>query len=67
MKPFNLERALAGDAVVTRLGVEVSDLSCLKVKMKRTVSGRFLQPTYHAWTEKGESGTSSDFDLFMKD
>ena len=66
MKPFDLERALAGDKVVTRDGREVtqltkfnSDADCLAA----VVDGELI-----TWGEDGlywVKGRDSGFDLFM--
>jgi hypothetical protein len=66
-KPFNLERALAGDPVVTRDGKPVTQLTLFNI------SGRFplvgvVDNSNESWTPTGllcANGQTSCFDLFM--
>lgn len=67
MKPFNLERALAGDPVVTRGGVPVPRLEYFPeveeaYKIAVVLNGKIL-----TCTEKGKFALFGDtqFDLFM--
>ncbi len=68
MKPFNLERALAGDPVVTGDGRKVLELHLFKTLHRfpivAFVEGDFGLSTY---TQDGKSGSSSNspYDLFM--
>lgn len=67
MKPFNLERALAGAPVVTRDGRKVEQLVCfLGIKEERCVYG-VIDKCLYAFTMNGSlSGCGkTDCDLFM--
>ncbi len=66
MKPFNLERALAGDKVVTRDGREVTQLT--KFDCEGECLAGVLDLSLSTWNKNGQFwGTSeeSDDDLFM--
>jgi len=70
MKPFNLERALAGEPVITRNGKKVTELLLFK-------SGKLIQPLfgiiegeegYFCFNKDGMyniSSTEASYDLFM--
>lgn len=68
MKPFNLERALAGDPVVTRDGIPVTDIQYLEgigshpYKVFADIDGEI-----QTFTETGAFvlGAESPLDLFM--
>ena len=67
MKPFDLEKALAGEPVVTRSGVPVTDIhyfstAVSKYKVYTTVEGRVL-----CFTETGRyyRHEECNYDLFM--
>ena len=68
MKPFNIERALAGDPVVTRCGDPVFDLS-----RPPNATGRYVLVGVHngyieTWTLDGRynsAGNETRLDLFM--
>jgi hypothetical protein len=66
MKPFNLEEALAGKPVVTRRGVEATQLHLFQIDhvypLSAVVEGELIQ-----YTIKGEfrSDYESGWDLFM--
>lgn len=67
MKPFNLERALAGDPVVTRDGRPVNELTLFKTLDDDPVVG-VLNGTLLKWASDGHFHDSSivhEFDLFM--
>lgn len=66
MKPFDLEQALAGKPVVTRRGVEVTQLHLFNIvniyKLGAVVEGEFIQYTIQGeFREDHETG----WDLFM--
>ena len=63
--PFNLQRALAGDKVVTRGGREVTQLTRFDCKTSFTVVG-VMDGAVHTWKEDGRYvEQSSRYDLFM--
>lgn len=66
MKPFNLERALAGDPVMTRDGRPVTQLTFFKDAMGDTIAG-ILEGYIELWREDGYYHTMDrgDKDLFM--
>lgn len=68
MKPFDLEKALAGEPVITRDGRDVTQIHCFDVSLvirpvAAVVAGELLSfwknGSYHLFNE-------TDFDLFMK-
>lgn len=64
--PFHLERALAGDKVVTRDGREVAQLT--KFDCKEDCLAGVFSGELHRWYINGccwKSGNESDLDLFM--
>ena len=65
MKPFNLERALAGDPVVTRDGrpVKIAGYNGEAVKDAQLIG--WIRNNYGTWYLNGESEHAKDFDLFM--
>lgn len=68
MKPFNLERALAGDAVITRDGREVTQLVKFDVESKYKLFGVVSKNTC-SWILEGKHinyyQQESKYDLFM--
>ena len=68
MKPFNLERALAGDPVITRNGKEVTVLYLFKQEhVKHPVLGVIDEYAIH-WSKEGYRSSScspNEWDLFM--
>ena len=67
MKPFNLERALKGDAVVTRNGLSVTQLHLFDTKNEFCLFG-VVGGTVIAYTKDGfrdAVGLTSPLDLFM--
>lgn len=64
MKPFNLERALAGDKVVTRSGIEVVELYYINT-MSKVVA--VVNGSLEMYLEDGSyiKGQETRFDLFM--
>lgn len=65
--PFDLQRALAGDKVVTRDGREVTQLFMLKLERSNELVGVVSGGAFF-WSCSGcywESGQPSDLDLFM--
>ena len=69
LEKFDLERALAGEPVITRLGKEVTQL--VKFEADRQVYPLMgvLEKEVTCWTIDGRFSNdreSSDFDLFMK-
>lgn len=68
MKPFDLEKALAGAKVVTRCGEPVEQLVLFNCESPYPLSGVFLN-ILHSWSKVGRSlgeYQESPFDLFMK-
>lgn len=66
--PFDLEKALAGEPVVTRNGFEVTKLTTFEISRGVILVG-VMGGDVQTWTKNGkwlESGMTSDFDLFMK-
>ena len=74
MKPFNLERALAGDPVVTRDGREVLELYHFKHIKERNgyesiyalIENRDEPNVYFARGNYKDDDDASNYDLFMK-
>lgn len=67
MEPFNLERALAGDPVVTRDGRPVAQFAIFKAKGRDTLYG-VLDEYVSSWTPEGcwsVDGEELPNDLFM--
>lgn len=66
MKPFNLEAALKGAKVVTRSGLEVTQVVKFDVPLRMCVAGVIGENVFW-WTEKGTSsgGRFADLDLMM--
>ena len=66
MKPFNLERALAGDPVVTRDGRPVTQLASFKAKGQNTLYG-VIDGYVGSWTPEGRWSVDVELpnDLFM--
>jgi hypothetical protein len=68
MKPFNLQRALAGDPVVTRDGRLVTDLKFFNGTVAESICG-VLDGRIRAWFEGGEymsnKGETHYLDLFI--
>ena len=69
MKPFNLERALAGDKVVTRSGKEINQLHQFNVEKSQFSVFAVVCGRTECFTESrrffGEHSEDSEFDLFM--
>jgi hypothetical protein len=66
-KPFNLERALAGDPVVTRDGRPVTQLTLFNIPGRFPLVG-VVDNSNESWTPTGlfcVNGKTSYFDLFM--
>ena len=66
MIKFDLERALAGDKVVTRRGAEVEQIHSFTLSNKVVVCGVF-QSSVWTWSSVGKyhHSKTSDADLFM--
>ncbi len=67
MKKFNLERALAGDPIVTRAGKEVTQIKSFEVEKGYNVVG-IVDGEITTFTDKGQfdfDNNDSDYDLFM--
>ena len=67
-KPFDLERALAGDKVVTRDGREVTEIHQFKTLYNKiNTVAVVISGNIYLFTEKGEYNVnrSSGYDLFM--
>lgn len=65
MKPFNLEKALAGEPVVTRDGRPVKIAAIDKVFVPHYVLIGWVNNMACTWYEAGVHSTNKDFDLFM--
>ena len=67
LKPFNLEKALAGDPVVTREGQQVTEIFLCKTANKTESSVVFVcNGKVYATTVNGNfDGFASSLDLFM--
>ena len=68
MEPFDLERALAGEPVVTRDGREVTEIYFFKTFEGTYPLVGIIDGEKCSYTTKGKnySSKNSDFDLFMK-
>lgn len=73
MEPFNLEKALAGDPVVTRTGENVTQIHLFDAKDMQGAHACYpvygiLKGRVTSFTEKGTYNIKegNDFDLFMK-
>jgi hypothetical protein len=69
MEKFNLERALAGDPVITRNGKEVTQLAKFNIQRDKQCLIGVLNHELERWTVDGNyflSETESEQDLFMK-
>lgn len=66
MKPFDLQKALAGEKVITRDGREVTQLVKFDAVNSESVYG-VVQGVIRTWTNAGKyfGGITSDTDLFM--
>lgn len=67
LKPFNLERVLAGDKVVTRDGEEVTELHFFKTISHNYPITAIIREEGYTFTVNGESFVNkiTDEDLFM--
>lgn len=68
MKPFNLERALAGDPVITRDEKKVSEIHYFSTARGSAPLIAIIEGVYFWFSEEGkywESGSLSTHDLFM--
>lgn len=65
--PFDLERALKGEAVVTRDGNRVFDISETNTNLKLFSISGFIGSKTHYWSIKGKylSEEADNLDLFM--
>jgi len=68
LKPFDLEKALAGEPVVTRSGIKVIEVSCFKADIPFPL--RFLLEDETNYTARRDGRTYGDYedsplDLFM--
>jgi hypothetical protein len=68
MEKFNLERALAGEPVITREGKEVTQLTYFKEAREQYNLVGLMEGVVCTWNEKGTSilGHETSSDLFMK-
>jgi hypothetical protein len=68
MEQFNLERALAGEPVCTRNGIEVTQLTYFKEAREQYNLVGLMDGVVCTWNEKGTSifGHETSSDLFMK-
>lgn len=68
MKTFNLERALAGDPVVTRAGKPVEQLHKFEAKLSEEILFGVVDDLVKSWTKNGKyygDDEESQYDLFM--
>jgi hypothetical protein len=68
MKPFNLEKALAGEPVVTRIGEEVTQLHLFNASITDYPLVGVLKDQIIHWCKNGKAyttGGNSHLDLFM--
>lgn len=70
LKPFNLERALAGDPVVTRSGFKVVDIYCFKKKREPFNIAYMIEKYFNDIFFCSNDGTtqhrdSTEYDLLM--
>jgi hypothetical protein len=69
LEKFDLERALAGEPVITRDSKEVTQLTLFKVKNTSYPLHGVLDNLLYKWTEDGKffsGGENHEADLFMK-
>ena len=68
MKPFNLERVLAGDPVVTRQGGPVTQLTVFDTDEMDCIYG-VVNRKVLSWCDSGQYffGQENSYDLFMKE
>lgn len=69
MEPFDLERALAGEPVVTRIGEEVTQLHLFNAPITDYPLVGVLKDQIIHWCKNGKgysTGGNSHLDLFMK-
>lgn len=67
MKTFNIDEALKGKKVVTRSGIEITQLTWFDCRDKKPVVG-VCDDEIHTWGTDGTfftDGSESVFDLFM--
>jgi hypothetical protein len=68
MKPFNLEKALAGEPVVTRGGDKVTEIHNFSTRHGEMTVFAIIEGGFLTFNKNGEHYSefvSSDFDLFM--
>jgi len=68
LKPFDLEKALAGEPVVTRNGLKVIEINCFQQKTDYPVRALFESGSTNAYTKNGKvylEGDDNNYDLFM--
>lgn len=68
LKPFNLERALAGDPVVTRDGRPVTQLTYFRARNTTYKLIGVVDDDVESWSDRGETwskGGITNSDLFM--
>jgi len=68
MKPFNLEKALAGEPVVTRDGRKINDLHFFHTLTRDCKLYGVINNSINAWTHEGKwlsTGVEQPEDLFM--
>jgi len=67
MKEFNLDRALAGDPVITRMGIAVSQFVLFNLTKSSFPLHGVFEDGVNCWTIHGRYGIDGDhdFDLFM--
>ena len=69
MKPFDLEKALAGEPVVTRSGIPIKNIR-KKENSMYSITGSFPNGANADWTDDGGftiCGGEDNWDLFMAD
>lgn len=70
MKPFNLEKALAGEPVVTRDGRKITDLHFFHTLTRDCKLYGVINNSLNAWTSEGRwlsTGQEQPEDLFMEE
>ena len=68
MKPFNLEKALAGEPVITRIGMKVTEIVHFKTATNRHTVVFVADGSTYSVASNGRSfdnGIESSLDLFM--
>jgi len=70
MKPFNLEKALAGEPVVTRDGTKVTEIHNFSTRHGEMTVFAIIEGSFLTFSKSGKHYSTivdSEFDLFMAD